>query len=197
MSCVLTMFCMLRFNLHRACSLLVATSLPSLSSALEVVACVDLHEERPFVTQFSMLVHALPYNLQHVLNVWLIQGAYWCRLAEGLEEVPEVEAKAQLMMPPTPILKDNNWPLLTVTKGFFENLAQGAAFLSSSGLHAKPTSGHYVNKFWLTALNVSILSHQPLLHACKDCFTHTALLASSSHKYPQTCHRHRSARSFT
>jgi hypothetical protein len=188
---------MLSFCRHINCSLHVPISLLSLSLAVVFVAVVHLHEQQAFVTQFSMLVHALPYNLQHVLNVWLIQGAYWCRLAEGLEEVPEVEAKAQLMMPPTPILKDNNWPLLTVTKGFFENLAQGAAFLSSSGLHAKPTSGHYVNKFWLTALNVSILSHQPLLHACKDCFTHTALLASSSHKYPQTCHRHRSARSFT
>ena len=47
------------------------------------------------------------------------------RLAEGLEEVPEVDPNAQLLMPPTPILKDNNWPLLTVSKGFFENLAQG------------------------------------------------------------------------
>lgn len=47
------------------------------------------------------------------------------RLAEGLEEVPELDPNAQLLMPPTPILKDNNWPLLTVSKGFFENLAQG------------------------------------------------------------------------
>ena len=42
-----------------------------------------------------------------------------------MEEVPEVDSNAQLMLPPTPILKDNNWPLLTVSKGFFENLAQG------------------------------------------------------------------------
>jgi len=73
--------------------------------------------------------------------------------------VPEVEAKAQLMMPPTPILKDNNWPLLTVTKGFFENLAQGAASSPSSPM--KPTSGLYVNSnmiFWLPPLNVSVPS---------------------------------------
>ena len=57
--------------------------------------------------------------------------ACFCRLAEGLEEVPEVDPKAQLMMPPTPILKDNNWPLLTVSKGFFENLAQGIAQIFS------------------------------------------------------------------
>ena len=47
------------------------------------------------------------------------------RLAEGLDEVPELDSNAQLMLPPTPILKENNWPLLTVSKGFFENLAQG------------------------------------------------------------------------
>jgi len=83
-----------------------------------------------------------------------------------------VEAEAQLMMPPTPILKDNNWPLLTVTKGFFENLAQGDAHPSPPAF-VKPTSGHYVNIFWLRALTVSVLYHQPLLHACKDCFTQT------------------------
>ncbi len=41
------------------CSLHVATSLLFLSSALEVVASVDLHEECPYVTQFSKLVHAV------------------------------------------------------------------------------------------------------------------------------------------
>lgn len=54
-----------------------------------------------------------------------MMSCWICRLAEGLEEVPEVDPNAQLLMPPTPILRDNNWPLLTVSKGFFENLAQG------------------------------------------------------------------------
>lgn len=84
-----------------------------------------------------------------------------------------MEAKAQLMMPPTPILKDNNWPLLTVTKGFFENLAQGA-FPSCPGLHVQPVSGRYVNIFWLTAVTVSVLYHQPLF-TCKI-FMHTDTL---------------------
>ena len=52
--------------------------------------------------------------------------AWWSRIGESLDEVPEVDPEAQLMMPPTPILKGNNWPLLTVSKGFFENLAQGS-----------------------------------------------------------------------
>ena len=58
-------------------------------------------------------------------NALLSPDVFVSRLAEGLEEVPEVDSNAQLLMPPTPILKDNNWPLLTVSKGFFENLAQG------------------------------------------------------------------------
>lgn len=49
------------------------------------------------------------------------------RLAEGLDEVPDLDSNAQLMLPPTPILKENNWPLLTVSKGFFENLAQATS----------------------------------------------------------------------
>lgn len=44
-------------------------------------------------------------------------------LVERLEEVPRVEAGATLLTPPTPILCEDNWPLLTVSKGFFENLA--------------------------------------------------------------------------
>ena len=48
------------------------------------------------------------------------------QLAEKLEDLPETDADARLMMPPTPILRDENWPLLTVSKGFFENLAAKA-----------------------------------------------------------------------
>jgi coatomer subunit alpha len=44
-----------------------------------------------------------------------------------------VEGGAPLLLPPTPILKEDNWPLLTVTKGFFENLAQ-------QGAHAGPVT---------------------------------------------------------
>lgn len=42
-------------------------------------------------------------------------------LAETLgTELPEVRSDAALMMPPTPIVRESNWPLLTVTKGLFE-----------------------------------------------------------------------------
>ena len=49
-------------------------------------------------------------------------------LAEALgDNLPPVDPQAQLMAPPAPILKEDNWPLLTVSKGYFENLAKGAA----------------------------------------------------------------------
>ena len=50
------------------------------------------------------------------------------RLAGGLEEVPALDPAAQLLLPPQPILREDNWPLLTVSKGFFENLAAGGAY---------------------------------------------------------------------
>lgn len=70
-----------------------------------------------------------PHPLSAVLSVFLVVSklVWLSRIGEGLDELPEVDPEAQLMMPPTPILKGNNWPLLTVSKGFFENLAQGTA----------------------------------------------------------------------
>jgi len=51
------------------------------------------------------------------------------RLASDLEEsgaaLPEVGDIGKLMPPPTPILLEDNWPLLTVTKGFFEGVLSG------------------------------------------------------------------------
>ena len=49
------------------------------------------------------------------------------RLAGSLEELPALDPNAQLLLPPQPILREDNWPLLTVSKGFFENLAAGGA----------------------------------------------------------------------
>ena len=43
-----------------------------------------------------------------------------------------LQTDAQLLIPPVPILKEDNWPLLTVSKGFFESLAAGGASLSIS-----------------------------------------------------------------
>lgn len=46
-------------------------------------------------------------------------------------QVPEVDPNAQLLQPPPPINPlDTNWPLLTVSKGFFE----GAIAAKGDGL---------------------------------------------------------------
>ncbi|KAI7840084.1 hypothetical protein COHA_006214 [Chlorella ohadii] len=47
------------------------------------------------------------------------------RLGEQLGELrPRVDAAhARLLAPPTPVMREDNWPLLTVSKGFFETLA--------------------------------------------------------------------------
>lgn len=42
--------------------------------------------------------------------------------------MPPLPQQASLLMPPAPVLKEDNWPLLTISKGFFETLAaKGAA----------------------------------------------------------------------
>lgn len=48
-------------------------------------------------------------------------AALAAELGEKLPQLPaDLESKAQLLFPPTPILRDNNWPLLEVRKGFFD-----------------------------------------------------------------------------
>lgn len=45
------------------------------------------------------------------------------------EKIPELYPQAQLLQPPVPIMQqESNWPLLTMTKGFFEGaMAAGPA----------------------------------------------------------------------
>ncbi|KAL4859696.1 Coatomer subunit alpha-3 [Chlorella vulgaris] len=59
------------------------------------------------------------------------------RLGEQLGELrPQLDtAQARLLVPPTPIMREDNWPLLTVSKGFFETLA------TKDSERAKGTSG--------------------------------------------------------
>jgi len=65
------------------------------------------------------------------------------RLLEMLPEdgIPTVSGTGQLMVPPAPILKDDNWPLLTVSKGFFETLAAKGAAAAGSGAAAAGAAG--------------------------------------------------------
>lgn len=55
--------------------------------------------------------------------------------ADVVSQVPEVDPNAQLLQPPPPINPlDTNWPLLTVSKGFFEG-AIAAKGESSAAAH--------------------------------------------------------------
>lgn len=42
------------------------------------------------------------------------------RIVEELDEIPEMEEEDGLLYPPIPIMKESNWPLLTISKGFFD-----------------------------------------------------------------------------
>jgi coatomer protein complex subunit alpha (xenin) len=53
-------------------------------------------------------------------------------LPEG-EAAPEVPAGARVLAPPAPLTCEDNWPLLTVTKGFFETLAAKGAAAAAAG----------------------------------------------------------------
>ncbi|EFJ41149.1 hypothetical protein VOLCADRAFT_77684 [Volvox carteri f. nagariensis] len=57
------------------------------------------------------------------------------KLGGLLPDVPD-EDTANLMQPPIPILREDNWPLLTVSKGFFETLAAKGAASAATGAGA-------------------------------------------------------------
>ena len=66
--------------------------------------------------------------------------AYVCAKTHGLDEeaaelasslgedaLPSLLPNAELIMPPPPILKEDNWPLLRVSKGYFDTMGAGGA----------------------------------------------------------------------
>jgi hypothetical protein len=58
------------------------------------------------------------------------------------EAVPPLPQSPSLLLPPAPVLKQDNWPLLTVSKGFFETLAaKGAAAAAAGGAGAAGAAG--------------------------------------------------------
>ena len=67
------------------------------------------------------------YEHVHV-HVQCISQNIFCPL-----QLPEVHPNAKLLQPPPPIMQtESNWPLLTVTKGFFEGIAnKGPGVISS------------------------------------------------------------------
>jgi coatomer protein complex subunit alpha (xenin) len=47
--------------------------------------------------------------------------------------VPTLPSTSALLVPPAPLLKEENWPLLTISKGFFETLAAKGAAAGAAG----------------------------------------------------------------
>ena len=90
------------------------------------------------------------------------------RLEEALQ--PELahelkaglEGDAQLLLPPAPILKEDNWPLLTVSKGFFESLAAG-------GVLSWPTLWVSSACCPLLATGISHTAHEPAIYRVQRC----------------------------
>jgi coatomer protein complex subunit alpha (xenin) len=65
------------------------------------------------------------------------------RLAQTFEEdavLPQVDADAQLLRPPVPIAQqEGNWPLLSVSKGFFDTAIVGKANTNASAVNSVVT----------------------------------------------------------
>ncbi|KAK9847289.1 hypothetical protein WJX84_005223 [Apatococcus fuscideae] len=76
------------------------------------------------------------------------------RLSDGLEDPPELDPKARLLLPPPPILKEDNWPLLTVSKGFFENLVATGKEPEADGEIEELDMGEGVGAGWGDDLNL-------------------------------------------
>lgn len=81
--------------------------------------------------QFGLAwVTAKTHGLEEVSRS--IEEQYGDRLPAGLTSRPEYAAPstttgAQLLFPPQPILREANWPLLDVRKGFFDHIGAGAS----------------------------------------------------------------------
>uniref|UniRef100_M3ZCE9 COPI coat complex subunit alpha n=1 Tax=Nomascus leucogenys TaxID=61853 RepID=M3ZCE9_NOMLE len=71
------------------------------------------------------------------------------------ETIPDIDPNAKLLQPPAPIMPlDTNWPLLTVSKGFFEgtiaskDISPGAAGGAEDGFFVPPTKGTSPTQIW-------------------------------------------------
>lgn len=64
------------------------------------------------------------------------------RLREGLTEEPEVDlTDASLLLPPAPITRQGNWPLLTVSRGFFDGMVSKMDGKAKSRITAEVAEG--------------------------------------------------------
>jgi len=79
----------------------------------------------------------MPQLLLQVPAEWRSVSDLWCcgLLSQMLAEdsVPPLPHQNSLLLPPAPIVKQDNWPLLTISKGFFETLAAKGAAAAGAG----------------------------------------------------------------
>lgn len=69
--------------------------------------------------------------LKHACSVYFVVCVLQMLPEDG---VPNLPSTSTLLVPPAPLLKEENWPLLTISKGFFETLAaKGAAAAAAAG----------------------------------------------------------------
>lgn len=101
--------------------------------------------------QGALLLGDIPERIRILKNCGQVSLAYLTAITHGLEEeaealkdecegnLPQVDPKASLLQPPVPIMQaESNWPLLTVSKGFFEGAVMKgtgvtAAIIDDSG----------------------------------------------------------------
>ena len=91
----------------------------SVHKGRQLTCCLFWHTGQGALAYVTAATHGLSdvaQRLQEALPAELV-----AELDAGLER------DARLLLPPAPILKEDNWPLLTVSKGFFESLAAGGA----------------------------------------------------------------------
>ena len=78
------------------------------------------------INTYIILSLSLSLSLTHT-------HAHTLSLSLSLTQLPEVHPNAKLLIPPPPIMQaESNWPLLTVSKGFFEGIvSKGPGVIAS------------------------------------------------------------------
>ena len=94
----------------------------------------------PFLRLYACLSHTgIHPSWTLYISHSLALSACWRVTMQMLPEdgVPPLPTSSTLLVPPAPLLKEENWPLLTISKGFFETLAaKGAAAGAAGGVGA-------------------------------------------------------------
>lgn len=79
---------------------------------------------------------------QHFPNVFPTFSQCFPDVFPMFSQIPAVDPEARLLQPPAPVLPlDTNWPLLTVSKGFFEGSIAGKGRNSQNSQNSQRSRG--------------------------------------------------------